>query len=648
VAETTQSITLEATGGDASAAEITKAATALNTVTTSSSNLQANFQERFQHIGLSLFAGQALGTIGLSGETRQAVMLMNTALAGAEEAAGITSGGFTLLLTALLAVGAAVYEVIEKHTNLAASLDTVVQSQQTAMQSTQSNIDVINTYGKAVGSLTPAQQSLLDAEKALAAEQKGELLESINQQIAAVKDQMAGNITHAKVMQTVTSAYDSVKNAIMSHIQVLTALFPLIGVAIDAYNLLESAVTKVKSAFNAHTSSIQLSAQATAALAKAQDPLTTKLAELQAEVAAGGQKWQDYYKSATEGSASVVKAADEQMAAWQKARTEAIAQQQTLDTQFSKTIDDLSQKENTYTISSTNQSNISTQKKIANIKMWQSEQEQALQKAYYAEVSTIQASTEDQTLKDQQLTQLSNQFYQSEIALNADANSKMAGANTEYYQETKQVVDQISNDVGKGFADMIVQGTSFSQAMTQMWEQMAEQFIEKVIEMIIEWAALQAIMDIWPGGAAAYTATANAAYPAVSQTAYSGIAQGGAQAEGGTYRVDKPTMFIAGEAGPEIASFTPLSDIGTPSPSGGTGAPSGGASAYAPPSGQSGAGNVTMGDINVTLQMGSLGSGDVNAMLKQLAAAIRTASVDAVRFAVTSAQLADKNSTVAV
>ena len=59
------------------------------------------------------------------------------------------------------------------------------------------------------------------------------------------------------------------------------------------------------------------------------------------------------------------------------------------------------------------------------------------------------------------------------------------------------------NDIGSAFAKMIVEGESFSQAMHQMMIKVAEQFIEKVISMIIEWAILQAVMDIWPGGALA-------------------------------------------------------------------------------------------------------------------------------------------------
>jgi hypothetical protein len=37
---------------------------------------------------------------------------------------------------------------------------------------------------------------------------------------------------------------------------------------------------------------------------------------------------------------------------------------------------------------------------------------------------------------------------------------------------------------------------------------------------------------------------------------------GGAQANGGDYVVSRPTMFLAGEAGPERATFTPLGGRG--------------------------------------------------------------------------------------
>lgn len=160
-------IILQTTGGDASAAEINKAAHAIGNVTSSSSALQEKFQERFQHIGLQLFAGQALQSIGLSGETRQAVMLMNTALTAAQDAAGISSGGLTLLLTALVAVAAAVYKVVEAHKSHIEELQKLHQATQDQITSVNNDIESINKYLLAGGDASKTNTNWLHASEAL-------------------------------------------------------------------------------------------------------------------------------------------------------------------------------------------------------------------------------------------------------------------------------------------------------------------------------------------------------------------------------------------------------------------------------------------------------------------------------------------------
>ena len=67
---------------------------------------------------------------------------------------------------------------------------------------------------------------------------------------------------------------------------------------------------------------------------------------------------------------------------------------------------------------------------------------------------------------------------------------------------------------------------------------------------------------------------------------------GGAQAFGGDYMVTKPTMFLAGESGPERATFTPIG---------------------------SDRGNSSFGDINIFIQGGINAAGaSINEMAEQL------------------------------
>ena len=617
--DVSQSITLTATGGDASANEIKKSADALNTVTSASSAMQTQFQEKFQHVGLKLFAGDAIKGIGLGGEMRQAITIMNMALSGAEEAAGIASGGFTLLLTALAAVAAIVYKVVSNHKDLIDTLDKTYETQQKTLDSTNTNVEALQKYASAGGDMTASLSAMLTASEALRAAQMKQQEATDLQIISTLKSTIAEQ-EHAIAVTKSINLEDLKYLANVRTSQAATQGAELMKKLTDSV----AAQTLALDANNVKLQSAQVD----------YDNLTSGVVTNLKTMADAEAKHKD----------AVIKGIEDEIKEREKAADKADQLQQKMDQNFNKVVSDMASKESGYITNSTNQSTVSAQKKIDNILNWQQQQEAALQKAYYKEVDIIEASVEDETKKNEQLSQLSNQFYAAETALNQDARNKMAAADTKYYDAFKNITTTMSNDIGRSFAQMIVQGKSFSDAMKSMFQDMAIQFIEKVIAMAIEWLALRAVMSIWPGGAAAYQGVAQAAYPAVAQQAYQGIGNGGAQAEGGSYRVDQPTMFLAGEAGSEIATFTPIGDLNNPDAAGG------GGQTPNMPAGKAGAGggNVSMGDINVTVQLASMGAGDVNTMLKQLAAQIRTASVDAVRFAVTSANLAKNNQNLAV
>lgn len=200
MADIVGNILLKTTGGDEAAGEVNKATSALNNMTSASSNLQVKFQERFQHIGLQLFASQALGSIGLAGEARQAVMLMNTAIMGAETAAGISSGGLTLLLTALVAVGAAVYKVMENHKDLIATLEKAAEANQKNLNIYVDEINSLETLKDASGHLTDAQEKLLEADKKVADDLSQNQIVVLKQTIAALEENKDKIVSHYGVL----------------------------------------------------------------------------------------------------------------------------------------------------------------------------------------------------------------------------------------------------------------------------------------------------------------------------------------------------------------------------------------------------------------------------------------------------------------
>ena len=540
MADISQNISLTTTGATEAAAAISTNAAALDNVTKASGGMQAQFQQRFQHIGLQMFAAQSLGAIGLSGETRQAVMLMNTALTGVEAAAGISSGGLTLLLTALVAVGMAVYEVIQKHTALIASLNATHAAQQKSIVTTDDAISSIKNYIEAGGQVTPILQKWLNAEEALRTAQinlqKATDLETISTLKSSIaKEEGAGHTL------TIAQTYELLAGAILH--------------TVGASQLSDAMVQKITSSVIEQNLSLAKNKAALAAI------------ELE-------------YNNLKNGV------------------TSSLAAQTAATAGYTKNVEAL-----------------------------------YLEMNKRREDSTKAEDATERRIMDQHMSAFIDD-QQEQVAAHDAAQDAMQ-------KKAKAIGDVMGKDLGTAVADWVMKGESFTQSMQHLFEQMAEQFIEKVIMMAVEWAVLKAVMSIYPGGAAAYTTMSNAAYPAVAQGAYQGIGQGGAQAEGGTYRVDQPTMFMAGEAGPEIATFTPLSDINNPNAGGG-----GGGNVTSSSGG--GSGPITVGDINVSLSLASLGTTDVNKMLQQLATAIRTSSADAIRFAVTSANLASKNATRAV
>jgi len=217
-------ISLVTTGGDASANEIKKAGDAINSVTSSSTNLQARFQERFQHIGLMLFAGQAMQSIGLAGETRQAVLLMNTALMGAEAAAGLSSGGLTLLITILVALAAAVYKVSTAHKDESETVQKSIDQTQQSIDTYQKEIDQLNKFQQAGGSLNKALADLLKADQLVANDLKSNLHDAQQKEITLLQEQQAALQRSADMHAAFAKVMDYLKTIIMEMLKPLTAL----------------------------------------------------------------------------------------------------------------------------------------------------------------------------------------------------------------------------------------------------------------------------------------------------------------------------------------------------------------------------------------------------------------------------------------
>jgi hypothetical protein len=448
MAETTANIILQTSGGDAAAAEINKASAALNNVTSSSSGMQAKFQERFQHIGLMLFAGDALRASGLGAETRMVVNSLNLALTEGAAAAGISSGGIMLVVVALTALAGIVLKVINHHKDLLDSLNKIHDATEKAIGVADSEIDALTRLWTATGSLSNAQTNLLFSEVKLRQAQIDSLETTNMATIAAL------NSTIVKDQETI---------------------------ATDRHIL---AATAERAAIEA----------------------------------------QYHVKLSNAGVTKDLSAATTQLATDENALNKIIAQQIDLHKGVTSSIEDQIKK-----------AKEDHDAEVAQMAAYNAAMDQLYQKKVFMEQNT-----------DELIKKYNSDLYTA-IEKDQKEQAKQHSALLQgMAQDVKQLTDQMAGDFGKAFAKMIVEGKNFAQEMQAAFQNLEEQIIEMIVKMIAQWMMFEAITGMGGG------AFASKMFPAF----------GGFHATGGSAFADTPTLAMFGEAGPELATFTPMSGGG--------------------------------------------------------------------------------------
>lgn len=218
--------------------------------------------------------------------------------------------------------------------------------------------------------------------------------------------------------------------------------------------------------------------------------------------------------------------------------------------------------------------------------------------AMYKEMQSIRNA--DDAQQKQQMDNRLNYWIQTKQA-EIDAQAK---ASAEEEKTVKKYTDQIAGDIGQAFAKTLVEGQNFGDAMKAMFDKIIEQIIEDLIKVIIE----QQVLFYWE----TMTGTQGVA------SAGGGIF-GGAFATGGSVVVDRPTMFMAGEGGPEIATFTPVGQAG---------------------GGGGGGGGGSVGSVNITMNVDHIDGNDPAGTLNMLTDQIRRETVAGRQFATTVAGVA--------
>jgi len=172
-----------------------------------------------------------------------------------------------------------------------------------------------------------------------------------------------------------------------------------------------------------------------------------------------------------------------------------------------------------------------------------------------------------------------------------DAYKAAMDLGTQSAQILTQSISTFSTGFGNAVANMLVKGKNFGESMKEVFQNLAVTFISSIVSMIAQWLIYQAIQIafmplmvsiasatasalavIWApvaalvslatmganAGPAMAAITATTAWAGFGGGASGGAGWGGGFAEGGSGVVDRPTLFLAGEAGPERFSFTPM------------------------------------------------------------------------------------------
>ena len=144
------------------------------------------FAKPLEHVGVHIFGRELLSVIGLSGEARPIISLLQVAVNELGLAFNFAAGPMGLLIMGLGAAAAVIYKVVESHKAHAVALDDVAKKQQEQYSKTTDLITKIEEYKDKVGELTPVLNELEKATRAVNEEDKHSILVSEGKQLEAI------------------------------------------------------------------------------------------------------------------------------------------------------------------------------------------------------------------------------------------------------------------------------------------------------------------------------------------------------------------------------------------------------------------------------------------------------------------------------
>ncbi len=473
------SLLLKVEGGEASAVEIEKVRSALKGVEHENDALKERFQEGFQHIALKGFLTDAGRSIGLGGELRPIVHLLNVGITQLGASMGLAGGTTALLGAGFLALSAAGYVVFEHFKKHNENLEELIKKQAEARDTTDSLKESLSHYKDTVIELPPHLKKLQQAVTDLDEVQTKNIRETEQKKLAVDRETYASNQRKIESLEDLVAGNQKIINSEGNQINVINNAKEIVAEKTEKIKALREANRILSDSIDIATANIVAQGKGAKDAKDHLDKLTEahhKLVEAEKKDEAAFEKWNAGIDKKIEKEKSVGVAFDEtenKIAALQR-----LGQEIELDGAEATT--------DAY------------KKKLAQIEKYRIQKQ--------AEINQLHEAALKTAVSDAQILSANQRFADDNVALSRTVAKKIEQTHTEIQDSaiamSKEVGTAIEHGIGDAFAKSIVEGKSFEESMKAMSTQIAEQIISDLIRIAIQAQITQlAVSGIFGGPA---------------------------------------------------------------------------------------------------------------------------------------------------
>ena len=466
-------------------------------------SLGDTFSKPLEHAGVDIFGKQLLWSMGLAGEARPIIMLLQTAVTELGATFGFAAGAAGLAVFGLTALAAIIYKLVEGNKKHEESLRELAEEQVKNFNESAATLKIFDELHKNLTTkLSPAMAEYEKSIRAVNAAQSQSLITSLKKEIEdnakSIENLEKANKSYlATIIEQKDAQATQIKGLEEQGVQVRN-----VGSDIKSFSkYIDENSAKIKT-------------------------LTTTNIEAKAKLEAlahGFSTAEEYAKSLTKTTGELDKA----------------------DAALTRQIDALNSLEKQYAAEGLAASGSAWQTKTAKIQAELNKELGAITDHYNKGLEAAKKDSLDTTklaiAKEEAITAA----HQKSLAEQTAATAAWFGVTGGYMSMLSDIgsntFKSMADGIGTSFSKMVVEGASWNKSMTALFKDMKEQFIAAVVSMSIKWAAFQVLKGVGlfaSGGTSIFAA------------------------QGFVGTVNKPTTFVAGEGNEdEFVSIIPKSQM---------------------------------------------------------------------------------------